>query len=70
MKPSTHALTLKSTKSRIIRGDHEVILFRSECSCGALNPELQGAPAARAWHAAHLQQHLGPEAQEARERAS
>lgn len=62
-----HMLTLTSK-----RVDESVgtTLYKADCSCGDWTRTLLPAAVAREEHAEHLQQHLGPEAQIAREPSS
>lgn len=62
-----HTLTLNSTGHAAARRD---VLYSASCTCRQWSMRNVTAKTARAEHAAHLQVHLGPDAQNARERAS
>lgn len=75
-RPSTHALTLTSTKTAEIlrasvgtnqRAQPAILqLYKAECSCGKWGAQDKPATQARALHAQHLQEMLGPDAVERR----
>ena len=64
MKPKSHMLTLTSKR---VDESGVTMLYLAECSCGEWTRTFLPTSVARAEHADHIQEHLGPEAQLARE---